>query len=109
MIHDTENLSVARDRAVASRVALRDAVHDAMERFAPQRLKEDAAVVATHQLDEAKAALRRTVKRHPVLLWSTVAIVLAFILRRPVGALVRQIAAAARAIRTRFADKDARL
>lgn len=60
-------------------------------RLNPQRLREDAAVAATQQLDGARQALRRSVARHPVLLWSLAATLLALFFWKPANTVARRL------------------
>ena len=83
------DLIAARDRALAARAGFQTALNATLERFAPARLKEDAANAASHSIDEAKEAVRRSIQRHPVVLWSVIGAVAAYILRRPLRALAR--------------------
>lgn len=83
------DLIAARDRALAARAGFQAALNAALERLAPARLKEDAAQAASHGIDEAKEAMRRSIQRHPLVLWSAIGAIMAYILRRPLMALAR--------------------
>lgn len=83
------DLIAARDRALAARAGFQAALNAALERLAPARLKEDAAHAASHGIDEAKEAMRRSIQRHPVVIWSAIGAVIAYILRRPLMVLAR--------------------
>lgn len=83
------DLIAARERAHAARADFHAALTQTLDRFAPARLKEDAAMAASHSIDEAKEALRRSAQRHPVILTTLIAALAALILWRPVKALVR--------------------
>jgi hypothetical protein len=87
-IRDSD-LIAARDRSLAARAQFQAALNATFERLSPARLKEDAAHAASHRIDEAKAAMRQSIQRHPVALWSAVAVCAAFIFRRPLRALAR--------------------
>lgn len=80
----------AENRANAARTALRSALTNTAFRFSPQQLKAEAAIAATQQIDGAKAALRRSARRHPLATWSAVAFIaaiLTYALRRPASVL----------------------
>lgn len=83
------DLIAARDRALAARADFQAALTQAADRFAPSRLKEDAAMAASQGIDGAKEALRQQVQRHPVLLSALAGILALLVLWRPVRALTR--------------------
>lgn len=108
MSGEDDSLGEARQRAVAARATFRAAVGDALDWMKPDRLKAEVALVATQQMDEAKAAMRRQVHRHPLAAWSGLAVVaalLTYMLRRPAAALARSGANAARALHHRITRK----
>ncbi|MET0239416.1 MAG: hypothetical protein ABW184_05910 [Sphingobium sp.] len=85
-------LQEARDRAALARVAVRDAASDLFASFTPSRLKAEAALSARHRLDEAKVALRKSIRTHPLLACLSLAgaaTLITYLLRRPVAALAR--------------------
>jgi hypothetical protein len=77
---------------VAAREDFRIAAADARDHLSPDRLKAEATDMATQQVGEAKAALRRTVRRHPLVSWSALAVVatLATYALRPVATSARR-------------------
>lgn len=83
------DLLAARDRAHAARADFQSALTHAVDRFAPARLKEDAAMAASQGIDEAKEALRRSAQRHPVILTTLAGALAILILWRPIKALLR--------------------
>jgi hypothetical protein len=93
------DLQAARERAHAARTHFQAALGQVADRFAPARLKEDAAMAASHSIDEAKDALRRTAQRHPLILSTVIGALAVLILWRPIGALVRTGRKSARAAR----------
>ncbi|CAN5275909.1 hypothetical protein BH10PSE13_BH10PSE13_01930 [soil metagenome] len=92
MSDDSNIMASARARSGAARAQFRSAAAEALEWLSPSRLKAEAAMVATQQIDEAKAALGRQVRSHPLAAWSglaAVAALLTYMLRRPAVALAR--------------------
>lgn len=105
-----ENLSLAeaRDRAEAARAELRGALDDALGWLSPTRLKAEAAQAASHQIDEVKTALRRSVTSHPLIAWPALALIataLTYLLRAPVRALVQGGTEAAQTIHAYFSTR----
>lgn len=110
MSEEETALHLARARAEAARVDVRNAADALLGWFSPARLKAEAAIAATQQIDEAKAALRRQVRSHPLAAWSALAVgatLLTYLLRRPALALVKSGADTARALYTRFTRRKA--
>ncbi|HTH29679.1 MAG TPA: hypothetical protein VL918_14590 [Sphingobium sp.] len=83
------DLLAARERAHAARADFQAALTQAADRFAPARLKEDAALAASQSIDGAKEALRQQVQRHPVILSVLAGAFALLVLWRPVKALTR--------------------
>lgn len=99
------DLTLARERAEAARANCRTAIDDVLGWLSPDRLKAEAAMAATQQIDEAKAALRRQIGNHPLIAWSALAAVAGlatYILRRPLAALARSVVEAGRTIHHRI-------
>lgn len=112
MIERDPVIQSAEERSRAARVELRAAFGAATDWFSPHRLKAEAAMAATQQIDEAKAALRRSVTRHPLKTWSVFALVaslLTFALRRPVAALAHTGFDAIRSLRKRIERRKKKL
>jgi hypothetical protein len=102
------SLQQAQDRAHAARAEFQAALEGALNWFTPDRLKAEAAIAATQQIDEAKAALRRSVTRHPLATWSALALtatILTYVLRRPFAALTRVGKDSVHALRNRFVQR----
>ena len=102
---DDAALEAARERSAAARREFHAAADDMFDWLSPTRLKAEAVLAATQQIDEAKAAFRRQMRSRPLLAWSALAAVatlLAYTLRRPVTALVKSGADMARTLYTRF-------
>jgi hypothetical protein len=103
------SLETARTDAEAARTELRLALDDALGRLSPSRLKAEAAQVASHQIDEVKIALRRSVTSHPLIAWPALALIataFVYLLRQPVLALVRECTGAVTMLRRRFFRKE---
>ncbi|HEX7819031.1 MAG TPA: hypothetical protein VF463_00285 [Sphingobium sp.] len=112
MIEREPSLQQAELRASAARRELRAAAGDAFAWLTPNRLKAEAAMAAAEQIDEAKAALRRSVTRHPLATWSAFTLITAvtvYALRRPALALTRTGIDAIRALRQRIARRTKKL
>ena len=110
MSDDIPGIAAARTRSALARAQFRSAAEDAFDWLSPSRLKAEATMVATQQIDEAKAALGRQVRSHPLAAWSALAAVatlLTYLLRRPVAAFVQNGADAIRALYHRITGRKA--
>lgn len=88
-------LDEARRRVVVARSQFRIAVQDAVGLVSPSRLKAEAAHAANRQIQDAKAALGRSVKRNPAISWTVAGVlglIITYLLRRPAVALARRAA-----------------
>ncbi len=106
------SLLEAEVRSTSARAELHAALNSAVEWFSPDRLKAEATLAATQQIDEAKAALRRSATRHPLATWSAFAAfaaLLAYILRRPATALARTSIDAVQTLRQRILRRKKKL
>lgn len=78
-----QSCTLAKARVEAARALFRDALADTRDRLQPDRLKADAAHAASKSVDNAKAAARESIDRHPVLIWSILGLIALWIFRRP--------------------------
>ncbi|MFT3966461.1 MAG: hypothetical protein QM690_11330 [Sphingobium sp.] len=109
MSEEHVSLDAARERAATARIELRAALDDALGWFSPSRIKAEMAEAASHQIDEVKTALRRSVTRHPLIAWPALALVaggITYLLRRPAAAAARSGAQAVRALYRRFSARN---
>lgn len=104
------DLAEARARSAAARTEFRLALGDVFEWLSPARIKAEAAMAATQQIDGAKAALRQQIGRHPIIAWSALAsaaALFAFLVRRPVMGIVKAASDGTRALYHRFRRRKA--
>ncbi|MET0362740.1 MAG: hypothetical protein ABW048_13420 [Sphingobium sp.] len=105
MTGSAPELADAKARAAIARSEFHAASSALSNWFNPGRLKAEASIAATQQIDEAKAALRRSVTRHPLASWSVaaaLAALFAWLLRRPARSLARTATRSARTLRRQF-------
>jgi hypothetical protein len=109
-VSDQPTLDAARERAIAARSEFHGAAGELFGWLSPARLKAEAAMAATQQIDGAKAALRRQVRSHPLVSWSALAILatlLTYVLRRPATALGKSGVETVRALYHRITRRKA--
>ncbi len=84
-----KRLDQARKRAELARLRFTTALDGTRRRLSFGRLKEDALVAANDKVDEAKANVRQSIRRHPFMVVSVVLGGVAFMFWSPARHLSR--------------------
>lgn len=83
---DQRKIAKARERADLARLRFANSLDGTRRRLSPDRLKADARIAVSDKIQETKDDMRRTVRKHPVMVGTAAVGTLALLFWKPARA-----------------------